>query len=366
MSLIEKLIRPEIRALSAYHVQDAAGLIKLDAMENPYEFDSVSKQAWLDQLGQININRYPHPSPQRIKDSLRDVFNISDKVDMLFGNGSDELIQILSLALSVNAYGKKACVLAPEPGFVMYSMIARYTNMDYIGVPLNQENFSLQLDDMLSAIKQHQPAIIYLAYPNNPTGNLFNPDDIKTIIAHATGLVVIDEAYNPFTGGNSFMPLVEQHDNVIVMRTVSKMGLAGLRFGYMAGAKTWMAEFDKVRMPYNINSLTQASIEFVLENKAVFDQQAELICKERKRLFTALQKLETVQAFPSDANFILFRVLKASPKDAQSVFDRLKKSGILIKNMHKSGVSLENCLRVTVGKPEENDAFLDALKSILA
>ncbi len=366
MSLIEKLIRPEIRQLSAYHVQDATGFIKLDAMENPYTFTDSLKKAWLTVLSDVDVNRYPDPSPETLKQVLREAFGISEQAEILLGNGSDELIQILALALSTNARGEKACVLAPEPGFVMYNMIAKYTNMNYVGVPLHSEDFSLPVEAMLTAIKKHQPAITYIAYPNNPTGNLFNENDIETIIQQASGIVVVDEAYNPFANNNSFMPLLDKYDNLIVMRTVSKMGLAGLRFGYMAGAKAWMAEFDKVRMPYNINALTQASIRFALENKQAFDEQAVILCDERARILQSLNSLQGVQAYPSAANFVLYKISDSVPSDAVSVFEALKDAGILIKNMHKPNSPLENCLRVTVGTPDENTAFLSVMYQLFS
>ncbi len=357
MSLIEKLIRPEIRQLDAYHVQDASGYIKLDAMENPYSFSEDLKEKWLQVLNDVEINRYPNPSPQDIKAELKQTFAIDENAEVLLGNGSDELIQILYLALSQKASGEKACVLAPDPGFVMYNMIAKYTNMDYVGVPLNADDFSLPVDAMLQAMEQHQPSLVFIAYPNNPTGNLFNKDDIVRIIEAAPGLVVLDEAYNPFAGGESFMPMLAQYPNLIVMRTVSKMGLAGLRFGYMAGHKDWMHEFDKVRMPYNINALTQASILFALQNKTAFDDQALILCEQRQRLNDALSVMPNVQkVFPSAANFILFKI-----DDAAKVFQKLKDAKILIKIIDKTGTPLEDCLRVTVGSPEENDAFLAAL-----
>lgn len=361
MSLIETLIRSEIRELAAYHVQDASGFIKLDAMENPYTFSDEIKTQWLQVLADVDVNRYPHPSPENIKDELRSAFSIHKDAEILLGNGSDELIQILYLALSVRANGEKACVLAPEPGFVMYNMIAKYTGMGYVGVPLNATDFSLPVDDMLQAMKEHQPSLVFIAYPNNPTGNLFNHGDVVRIIEAAPGLVVLDEAYNPFAGGESFMPKLAEYKNLIVMRTVSKMGLAGLRFGYMAGHKEWMHEFDKVRMPYNINALTQASLLFALQNKTAFDQQADILCEQRQRLIEALLAMPNVDhVFPSAANFLLFKVA-----DADKVFKGLKDAGILIKTLNKPNSVLKGCLRVTVGTPTENDAFLSAISALL-
>jgi len=263
------------------------------------------------------------------------------------------------MAMAVAQPGKK--VLAPEPGFVMYKMIATYVGMDYVGVPLN-DDFSLNLDAMLAAIQHHQPALIFLAYPNNPTGNLFDDEAIEAIIKTAKGLVVVDEAYQPFAC-TSFMSRLNYFENLLVMRTVSKMGLAGLRLGLLAGSAKWLQEFDKLRLPYNINVLTQASAKFALQHVDVFEKQAALIRDQREWLFNELTLLQYVTVYPSRANFILVKLMKA---DANQVFAQLKSAGILIKNLNSAGGLLANCLRITVGTPEENQAFLAAFRNALA
>lgn len=352
---LEDFFRPEILAERAYHVAKADGMIKLDAMENPYTWPEDLTQAWIGQLRQIPLNRYPSPSAHALKAVLRRYAQIPDEAEILLGNGSDEIIQILLLGLAGQT---DAVVLAPEPTFVMYRQIAKWLNLRFIGVPLNCD-FSLNLQAMLKAIAHYRPKIVFLAYPNNPTGNLFEETAILTIIDRTPGLVVLDEAYAPFAQV-SFMDRIGQFTNLLVMQTLSKLGLAGLRLGFLTGPKTWIEQLEKLRLPYNINVLTQLSAELALHHRAVFDQQTARIRANRESLFQELSKLPQVQAFPSAANFILFRV-----NDADGVFERLRQQGVLIKNLNQEGGLLCGCLRVTVGTAEENQAFLRALSAAL-
>lgn len=351
---VQKWVRPEIRALSAYHVPAAANLIKLDAMENPYRWPDTMVDDWLTQLREVSLNRYPDPAPQALKASLRVAMGVPANMEVLLGNGSDELIQMMAMTLAQPG----RVILAPEPGFVMYKMIATFTAMDYVGVPLAAD-FTLDLPAMLAAIKQHQPALVFLAYPNNPTGNLFDRAAVAAVIEASPGLVVVDEAYHAFAG-DSFMGNLGQYDNLVVMRTVSKMGLAGLRLGLLAGPAAWLNEFDKTRLPYNINVLTQASARFALAHREVLDAQTRQICADREALLQDLQAIAGVSAFPSRANFILFRVARAD-----AVFAGLKQAGVLIKNLNPAGGALRDCLRVTVGTRAENAAFIAALQAVL-
>ena len=349
-------IRPEIRDIAAYHVPDSADLIKLDAMENPYTWPEELVDEWLELVRTQPLNRYPDPTAKKLQQRLREAMDVPESMSIMLGNGSDEIIQIIAMALQ----GPKRVIMAPEPGFVMYKMIATFCGMDFVGVPLN-EDFSLNHADMIQAIEETNPAVVFLAYPNNPTGNLFSDDEIEHILKTSSGLVVIDEAYHAFAG-TSYMQRLGEYDNLLVMRTVSKLGLAGLRLGLLAGPKEWLKEFDKVRLPYNINVLTQLSAEFALRHSDVFEEQTQTICDERSRLMQVLQQIPGVKPYPSAANFILLIVEQGS---ADYVFVGLKEQGILIKNLSGAGGLLSNCLRVTVGKPEENDAFLVALANIL-
>lgn len=353
----ETLIRPQIRALKAYHVPNSRGMIKLDAMENPYTWPSELVDTWLARLRGVQLNRYPDPQATALKQKLRQAMAIPAEAGLILGNGSDELIQLILLALA--APGR--VVLAPEPSFVMYRMIAGFVGMDYEGVPLREENFDLDLPAMLAAIERHRPAVVFLAHPNNPTGNLFDRQAIRQVIAAAPGLVVIDEAYFAFAS-HSFLAVLTEFERLLVMRTVSKMGLAGLRLGLLTGAACWLDEFEKLRLPYNINVLTQVSAEFALEHREIIAEQARRIREDRVALFAGLNALPGITAFPSEANFILFRTRAG---DAGRVFAALRERGILIKNLSHAGDALRDCLRVTVGAPEENQAFLLALAAII-
>ncbi|MCW9004124.1 MAG: histidinol-phosphate transaminase [Gammaproteobacteria bacterium] len=351
-----QLIRPEIQALSAYHVPDPGDLIKLDAMENPYSLPEELVQQWLSELADAPLNRYPDPAAKQLTNKIRQYMEVPSESELMLGNGSDELIQII--AMSVARSGQK--IMAPDPGFVMYKMISIFVGMDYIGVPL-KDDFSLDMSAMLAGIKQHQPAIIFLAYPNNPTGNLFDEADIIEILNAAEGLVVVDEAYHPFAC-TSFMNRLNDFENLLVMRTVSKMGLAGLRLGVLAGSKILLNEFDKVRLPYNINVLTQISALFALQHADIFEEQAASIRQQRTWLFNELKTIDDFDVYPSAANFILVRLKKGG---ANQVFEALKKSGVLIKNLNSAGGMLTECLRITVGTVDENQVFIQALKKII-
>lgn len=353
---VARLIRPEIRALRAYHVPPAHGLIKLDAMENPYVWPEELKRAWLDALRAVEINRYPDPAAQALRAQLRATWQLPPGVELLLGNGSDELIQLVLMATAQPG----ATVLAPAPSFVMYSMIASFVGMKFVAVAL-ADDFGLDIEAMQHAIATHKPAVVFLAYPNNPTGNLFDEDDVEELIAETDGLVVVDEAYHPFCQ-RSFVDRLERYDNLLVLRTFSKLGLAGLRLGVLAGAPQWLHEFDKVRLPYNINVLTQASVRFALNHAEVLEAQAAQIRRDRESLYAALTRLPGVHPWPSAANFILFRV---EGRSATEVFEHLKHRHVLIKNLDTAGGPLKGCLRVTVGTPHENEAFLAALEKSL-
>ncbi|MFT6915099.1 MAG: histidinol-phosphate aminotransferase [Motiliproteus sp.] len=353
---VERLIRPDIRALSAYQVPPATGMLKLDAMENPYVWPDAIKQAWLEQLAEVEINRYPQPQAQAVKEGLRKLMGIDKEFELLLGNGSDEIIQILAMAIA----GPDSCVLAPEPSFVMYRMIATFCRIDYVGVPLDS-HFDLDLAAMLTVIDDRQPALIFLSQPNNPTGNLFSIEKIRRIAEASTGLVVVDEAYTAFTDADS-LHLLNDYDNVLIMRTLSKVGLAGLRLGLLVGRPEWISEMEKLRLPYNINVLTQASAVFALANFEVLRQQTEQLRAERFVLLQALQTLPGLQVWPSEANFILVRV---TDKSVTETHEGLKQAGVLVKKLDGAHPSLAGCLRINVSTPQENTRLLEALAPLL-
>lgn len=356
-SCLERWLRPEIRELQAYHVADATGMIKLDAMENPYRWPAQLLEQWQQRLQAAELNRYPDPDAQVLSQALRRGQGIADAAGLLLGNGSDELIQLIMLAVA----GPGRVVMAPEPGFSMYQMIATFVGLDFVGVPLRQPDFALDTQAMLTAIERHQPAVVFLAYPNNPTGNLFDDAAISQIIAAAPGLVVIDEAYHAFAEA-TWMERVLDYDNLMILRTLSKMGLAGLRLGMLIAARSWTEQINKIRLPYNINCLTQLSAAFAMEQQAVLRTQTEQIIRDREILYRQLTQISGLTVYPSRANFILFRVAQGT---ANGVFDGLQRDGILIKNLHKPGSVLADCLRVTVGTAGENEAFLASLQRLI-
>jgi len=356
-ALVERWVRPEIKELSAYHVPDASGLIKLDAMENPYTWPQELRSEWLELLRTVDVNRYPDPQASAVTAALERSMGVPAGARLLLGNGSDELIQMLAMTLG----GPGRTILSVDPGFVMYSVIAKFVGMEYVGVPLRSADFCLDTPALLQAMDQHQPALVFLAYPNNPSGNLFSEQELLQIIQAAPGVVVIDEAYAPFTDA-SFMSRIGDYPNLLVMRTVSKMGLAGLRLGLLVGASEWIEQIDKTRLPYNINVLTQASAEFALGHQEMFDSQTGEIRKQRTILFNALMAIDGIKPFPSDANFILVRMPKGR---AQEIHGALREQGVLVKCLDGAHSSLSDCLRITVGTPEENSSFLQALTKVL-
>jgi histidinol-phosphate aminotransferase len=350
----EGIIRDEIRALSAYHVPDATGLLKLDAMENPYRLPPALTQAVAARVKEVALNRYPDPGARELKAQLRIAMQIPSGKGLVLGNGSDELIQMLALAVAKPG----AVMLGLEPSFVMFRMLATVTGLRYVGVPLNAD-FTIDAARTQAAIEQHRPALIFIAYPNNPSGNLFDADIVARMIAAAPGIVVVDEAYHAFTGA-SFMPRLSEFSNLLVMRTVSKLGLAGLRLGLLAGDEAWLHHIDKVRLPYNVNVLTQLAANEVLQHADVLAEQAAAIRAARASLLGGLRRLHGVQAYVSDANFILFKVDRP-----ERIFSGLKQRGVLIKNLDGTHPLLAGCLRVTVGTPDENTRFLGALTAEL-
>jgi len=355
------LLRREVLDLHAYHVPDSSGYIKLDAMENPYLVPPALRAEIAEAVASAAINRYPDPGAALLKEKIRAAISLPPGMELLLGNGSDELIQLLALAL--NKPG--ATLLSVEPSFVMYRMIAIFTGMRYVGVPLMSNSgtsdsragdFSLDLPATLEAIRREQPALVFLAYPNNPTGNLFPAEAVAQVIAASPGLVVLDEAYYAFAS-DSFIPHLASYPNLLVMRTFSKLGMAGLRLGFLAGSAAWLGQLEKLRLPYNVGVLPQVVAGKLLAHHDVLLQQAQQIKHDREKLYRQLREIAGVQVYPSEANFLLFRV-----ENATAVFNGLKQRGVLIKNLHGGHPMLQDCLRVTVGTPDENERFVIALK----
>jgi histidinol-phosphate aminotransferase len=347
----DKLVRPEVLALSAYHVAEPAGMVKLDAMENPYPLPDVLRRELAEVLSRVALNRYPEPNPHALRELIKRKMRVPAGMELLLGNGSDDLIQVLTLALARPG----AALMYPSPTFVMYSMNATFSRMRAVAVPL-REDFSFDADAFIARMREEQPALVFLAYPNNPTGVLYPQADVLRVVEAAPGLVVLDEAYHVFAG-KSFMDHLPRFRNLLVLRTVSKLGLAGIRLGYLAGRPEWIDQLNKVRQVYNVNVLTQAAASFALEHLDALEAQAALIRAERAKLGPALAAFKGVTVFPSEANFFLLRV-----PDADRSYEALRRQGVLVRNLHPG---LTNCLRITVGTPDENRILLNALKEAL-
>lgn len=336
---IRKLVKPNIRSLRAYQAEEIPCRVKLDANESPYG---------VKVLKSVKTNRYPDPEAKALRELLAKQFKVNPE-NILHGNGSDELIQCL-----ITTFGGP--VLFPTPTFSMYRIISQALGEKSAGVPLD-DKFDLDTKEVLKAVKKINPKLIFLSSPNNPTGNAFSSDRILKIIKQSKGIVIVDEAYQAFLDKKSFTPLLSKYKNLIILKTLSKIGLAGLRVGFMIADTEIINEVNKVRLPFNLNSLSQEVAVKTLKGGKITGSKIKLIVSERKRLFKEMQKIDGVMPFPSDANFILFKV-----EDSDTVHRMLLKSGILIRNMR--GV-VEGCLRVTVGTPKENGIFLKTLKDLL-
>ncbi len=353
-SLIARFIRRDVQSMHGYAVQPSAGLIKLDTMENPHRLPTALREALGRRLADVALNRYPAERGNVLRAALARHAGMPEGCDILLGNGSDEIISLLSMACAIPG----AVALAPLPGFVMYEMSAKLLGLRFVGVPLTAD-FELDGAAMLAAIREHQPALVYLAYPNNPTANLWDDTVIDQIIDAAPGLVVMDEAYQPFAARDSMVRL-KQHPKVLLMRTMSKFGLAGVRIGYLIGRSELIAEVDKLRPPFNISVLNCEAALFALEHADEYARQAASLRSERERLQAAIKAMPGARPYPSEANMILVRV-----PDSKACFEGMKARGVLVKNIAGLHPLLANCVRVTVGTPEENTLMIDALKASL-
>ena len=352
-----RVIRRDIQDMHAYAVQPSAGFTKLDAMENPFTLSNALQRELGDRLGRLALNRYPAGRVDDLRDALAAHAGLPAGCALTLGNGSDELITMLSMACDLPG----AVMMAPLPGFVMYAVSAALQGLRFVGVPLTAD-FELDEAAMLAAIAAQRPSLLYLATPNNPTANLWDDAVIERCIeamARINGLVVMDEAYQPFAARDS-MARLARHPHVLVMRTLSKFGLAGVRIGYLMGAAALVAEIEKLRPPYNISVLNAEAALFALAHAPVYAEQAALIRSERERLFARLSDLPGVRPYPSQANMILTRV-----PDAAAAFAGLKQRGVLVKNVSAMHPLLANCLRLTVGTPDENELLFDALRASL-
>ena len=341
------MVRPNIRTLRAYEAKEIPCKAKLDANESPYPLANCSSRKFVIPLGRVMTNRYPDPEAKELKKVVGRYFGISSK-NLLQGNGSDELISSL-----ITTFGGP--VLYPVPTFSMYEIISQALGEKGIAVPLDR-SFDLDLERVLRTIRSQNPKLIFLSSPNNPTGNCFSSEKILKIIAKSKGIVVVDEAYQPFSSQKGFLPFLKDYQNLVIMRTLSKIGLAALRLGFLIAHTEIIREVNKVRLPFNLNSLSQALAITAMKDKKRLRSSIGTIIRERDRLQEEMEKIRGIVSFPSEANFILFRV-----KDPDGVYHSLLRRGVLVRNMQGT---IKGCLRVTVGTPEENTLFLKGLKRI--
>ena len=347
---IARLIKPQVRRLKAYSIDETPVRIKLDAMENPFPLPGMVRRDISVAIEKASVNRYPDPSGKKLKKTIADLWGMNpDRI--ILGNGSDELIQMIVLAFG-------GPVLIPVPTFTMYDITARALAQHVVSVPLGKD-FTLDADRLIKKAGEAKARVLFLACPNNPTGNRYADDAVRKILEKTDAAVVIDEAYFSFSG-KTWLPLLSKYPNMIILRTLSKIGYAGLRVGVLTASSAVVAELNKIRLPYNINTLSQTAAVAALAHKNVVELQISLLISERESLYNALSVMPGTTAYPSETNFILFR----TTTNASGIYKELKHAGILIKDLNKPG-PLKNCLRVTVGTPEENREFIDTLKKIL-
>jgi histidinol-phosphate aminotransferase len=349
MTFIDQWLRSDIRNINAYHVPSAKNMLKMDAMESPFGVPEELKDEFLEYISKSEVNRYPDASADELQATLRGLMEIPEDCELLLGNGSDELIQLLSLACRSGDL-----IMSFEPSFVMYELVSKFAQLNYHGIPLDQ-NFDIDLNSSLLAIKNKKPKLIFIAYPNNPTGNSFDYEAIIEIIKSTDALVVLDEAYYAYSE-RSFLTEIVNFSNLVVLRTISKIGFAGLRLGLLVGSQSTIEQLNKLRLPYNINTLTQASGNFLLKDKKRISNNAKIIMSERERLYDELSLIPELTVYPSQTNFLLIE-----DENAKLLFESLRDSGVLVKAF-AIGSQLENFIRISVGEAKENNIFLGLIR----
>jgi histidinol-phosphate aminotransferase len=352
-------LRPELAELRAYHIPPGDVAVKLDANENPYPLSEGARAELATELSRVDLNRYPDPRATRLREILAEQLHVTTD-QVLMGNGVDEIIALISTAFARPTRGRaQATVLYPWPSFVMFRITARGHGLRTVEVPLD-DAWQLPVEATLAAIEAEDPGVVFLPTPNNPTGNKLDAEALRAVIETSPSrLTVIDEAYYDFSRA-TLVPLVNAFPSVAVFRTLSKVGLAGLRVGALIARADLVGEIDKVRQPYNLNALSQRAAELALTRfKDELAAQAARIVADREKLRSALQGMKGLIVYPSDANFLLLRVA-----DAPAVWRGLLDRGVLVRNLDSPG-ALAGCLRVTVGTPDENQRFLEALGAVL-
>ncbi len=345
-----ELVRDKVKGLKAYQVENLDEGIKLHANENPYPPSPELLKKIFQRLDELELNRYPDPDCKNLKQAIANKTGAHPE-QIIIGNGSDELIQYLMQVLC----DEGDTIAFPDPTFAMYGITAQCLGLTPVNFPLD-DNWDFEAQTALEVLAKNKARLVFISYPNNPTGNCFSEQEIQKLIEQFDGIVVLDEAYHDFAG-KSFLKEMDKHNNLVVLRSLSKIGLAGLRIGYGIFPSVLAEQVNKVRLPYNSNSLSQWVATELLNDFAHVQNQISSIVEERSRLMDELSKLSTIIAYPSNSNFILFQATNGGEK----LFNELKKSGTLLRNLN-AHPRLKNCLRVTIGTKQENDQFLDKLR----
>jgi histidinol-phosphate aminotransferase len=352
----KKYLREDINNFKEYFIDNPENMIKLDAMEYPVDksLRDVIKSLNINEK-EILLNRYPESHSQELEKIILDYFGLNSNFGVNFGNGSDELIQNICLAFSKKGNN----VMVPSPSFSMYEKIISTVNLKYIPEYLN-EDFDIKIDQMIKNISKYKPAIIFLACPNNPTSNLWDKNKIIQIIESSESIVVIDEAYVDFCE-SSYIDLIEKYENLVILRTFSKIGFAGLRLGFMISNKEISSIINKIRLPFNINTVSLKIIINIFENFSIIKKNCQNIISLREKLYSDLSELRNIKVLKSSTNFLIFKTLN---KSSDEIYKLLKDSNILIKNLNNNS-NLKNFLRVTVGTEEENNSLVSTLSKYL-
>lgn len=348
--------RAELADLVAYDAKDVRAEINLSANENPRNLPGEVLEKLADRVRfDIPFNRYPDPMATRLRELIAQA-NGLDAANVLVGNGGDEII--LDVILAWGGPGRKLVDMPPT--FAMYEIDARVTGTRVVEVPRNAE-FEVDGESLLAAVADQDPDIVVVSNPNNPTGTMTAETLLIELLNATDAMVLVDEAYFEFSR-QTMRPHMERHPNLAILRTFSKaFSLAGLRAGYLLAQADVIRELTKVRQPYSVNRFTQVAASLAFRERMVFEAGVRETMRNRDRLVHGLAEMSEVAVFPSEANFVLFRVDQA----AAIWRDLLHDHSILVRDLSRTP-GLEDCLRVTVGTEEEVDRFLQAMDEILA
>ncbi|AKV02021.1 Histidinol-phosphate aminotransferase [Labilithrix luteola] len=364
------LLRPELAELTAYVPHVVPGIeVKLDANEAPPARSPAIREAVTKALAHVELERYPDPRALRLKAAIEKRTGAPADT-LIFGSGSDELIALVVNALAVpRKKGAPAVVLTPTPTFVMYRMTSRCHGIKPVEVPLDR-SWDLDVDSTKRAIAMMEPNVVFVASPNNPTGNRMSDDRVRDVVAACgteqnAAFAIVDEAYVDYAAEGSLRGLRATQPHLGILRTLSKIGLAALRVGWLEADAGLVTEIDKTRQPFNLSATSQAAAAAVLEDDDAWSAvraEAAAIVKARGELATAIDALEGFSVTPSSANFLWVK----TPGPAEPVFAHLAKDGILVRSFHAGGGRLGSQIRITIGNDAENARLLESLRKVPA